>query len=114
MEIVERTKTPDGIEILLEDWTDNNTSEYPNLYGLVIAAYPVAKRSGKYKWVESGQKFRLHISMNGYSGYTNEDVKVDFESLKSGKKKLEDLASHFWNGKKDMWYLGMDVDYIER
>ena len=39
------------------------------------------------------------------------DVRADFEALKSGKKSLEDLAAHFWNGKKDMWYLGMDVEY---
>ena len=35
----------------------------------------------------------------------------DFEALKSGIKSLEDLATHFWNGEKDMWYLGMDVEY---
>ena len=29
----------------------------------------------------------------------------------NGIKSLEDLAAHFWNGEKDMWYLGMDVEY---
>lgn len=63
------------------------------------------------RWFESGQTFRISISMNQYIGYSNEDVKADFEALKSGEKSLEDLAAHFWNGEKDMWYLGMDVEY---
>lgn len=31
----------------------------------------------------------------------------EFYSIKKWKKSLEDLAAHFWNGKKDMYYLGM-------
>ena len=34
-------------------------------------------------------------------------VKADYEALKNGEKNLEDLADHFWNGKKDMYYLRM-------
>lgn len=49
--------------------------------------------------------------MNQYTGYTNDNVKEDFEALKSGEKSLEDLAAYFWNGEEDMWYLGMDVEY---
>ena len=45
--------------------------------------------------------------------YTNEDIKADFEALKSGQKSLEDFAGHIWNGKKDMNYLGMIWDFIE-
>ena len=37
--------------------------------------------------------------------------KADFEALKSGEKTLEDLADQFWNGEKDMWLLGMNVEY---
>lgn len=102
---------PNGTEIQLEDWSEHNTEKYPNLYGLQIGVYPIAKKTGKYRWIDGGQTFRLTISMNEYSGYSNKDVKSDFEALKSGAKSLEDLASHFWNGKKDMWYLGMDVEY---
>lgn len=32
---------------------------------------------------------------------------ADFEALKRGKKRLEDLSRYFWNGTKDMFYLGM-------
>ena len=41
--------------------------------------------------------------------YTNDDVKNDFEALKTGSKTLEDLSEHFWYGRRDMYYLGMDV-----
>lgn len=111
MKILERAVMPDGTEILLEDWKEHNTKEYPNLYGLCIAAYPIAKNTSKYKWIESGSEFRLHIPMNEYKDYTNEKVKLDFESLKDGTKTLHDLSDHFYNGEKDMWYLGMDVEY---
>ena len=64
IEVVERAKTPDGIEILLEDWRAKNTVEYPNLYGLVIAAYPKAKTSGRYGLIQFGKQFRLCVGMN--------------------------------------------------
>lgn len=100
MKVLESAVMPNGTEIQLEDWSDKNTPEYPNLYGIAIGAYPIAKNTGKYRWIEGGQTFRLTISMNQYMGYTNDDVKADFEALKGGKKSLEDLADHFWNGKK--------------
>lgn len=49
--------------------------------------------------------------MNQYTGYSNNDVKADFEALKSGEKSLEDLKNYFWNGEKDMWLLGMNIEY---
>lgn len=110
MKILERSKNPDGIRIQLEDWREHNTPEFPNLYGLTIGAYPTAQRTSKYKWVKGGETFRLSIPQSEYWGYANEDVKADYEALKTGKKKLEDLAEHFYNGERDMWYLGMDYN----
>lgn len=107
MEIIETAVMPNGTAIQLEDWSSHNTPEYPDLYGLTIGAYPVAKNTGKGRWVEGGKKFRLTISHNNHSGYTNDDVRADYEALKNGKKSLEDLSAHFWSGKKDMYYLGM-------
>lgn len=109
MKILEKGTMPNGTEIQLEDWSEHNTAEYPDLHGMTIGAYPTAKNTGKYRWVQGGKKFRLSISKNSYADYSNEQVKADYENLKSGRKKLEDLAPHFWNGQKDMWYLGMDV-----
>lgn len=111
MKVIERAVMPNGIEIQLEDWSENNTKKYPDLHGFTIGAYPVAKNTGKYRLIESGDKFRLQISMNQYRGYSNDDVKADFEALKNGEKSLEDLSDHFWNGEKDIWLLGMDVEY---
>lgn len=107
MKVIETAVMSNGTEIQLEDWSSHNTPEYPNLHGLTIGAYPVAKTTGEHRWVKSGERFRLTISVNNSSGYTDSDVRADFESLKKGEKRLEDLADHFCNGKKDMYYLGM-------
>lgn len=111
MKIIERSIMPSGVKIQLEDWSENNTEQYPDLYGLAIGSYPRAKNTSKYRWIEGGKEFRLTIAQNKYTGYTNDDVKADFEALKDGSKKLEDLSKQFWNFEKDMWYLGMDVEY---
>lgn len=111
MKVIEHATMPDGTEIQLEDRSDKNTQQFSDLYGLTIAAYPIAKNTGKYGWIRSGETFRISISQNKYTGYFNEDVRADFEALKNGTKSLKDLAEHFWNGEKDMWYLGMDVEY---
>jgi hypothetical protein len=107
MKIIERAITPNGTEIQLEDWSDKNSKEYPDLYGFQIGAYPIAKNSSEHKWIESGETFRLTISQNKYKNYFNGDVKADFEALKSGSKSLEDLAPYFWNGQKDAFLLGI-------
>lgn len=111
MKIIERATMPNGTIILLEDWSDKNTKEFPDLYGLIIGAYPIAKNTGKYGWIRSGVPFRISISQNKYTDYYNDDVRADFEALKNGTKSLKDLAAHFNNREKDMWYLGMDVEY---
>lgn len=91
---------PNGVEIRLEDWGEQNQ-------GIQIGAYPTAKNSSKYNWVCKGEKFRLTIAKNEYLGYLDSHVKADFEALKRGKKRLEDLSRYFWNGAKDMFYLGI-------
>lgn len=109
MKVIEKYILQDGTKIQLEDWHDYNSEEYPDLYGYVIGSYPIAKNTGKYGLVRSRHSFRLSVSINKYSSYFDQDVKNDFESLKNGSKKLQDLSDHFWNGDKDKWYLGMDV-----
>ena len=103
MRVLEKAQTPDGVDIQLEDWTD----VYNDVY--IIGAYPVAQRTSKYGWLKGGRTFRLSIHANEYKEYLHDDLVLDYEALKSGQKKLDDLAEHFWNGKKDMWYLGMNV-----
>jgi hypothetical protein len=109
MKVIERAVMPNGTDIQLEDWSKHNSKEYPDLYGLTIGAYPIARNTGRYRLVRGGERFRLSIARNSYTGYTNEQVKADYNALVSGEKTLEDLSSRFWYGKKDMWYLGMPV-----
>lgn len=101
---------PDGTHIQLEDWSEHNSEKYPDLYGFTIGAYPIAQRTGKYRFVEGGRPFRLTIACNEYAGYNSGKVFVDYIALVEGEKTLEDLAEHFWYGEKDMWYLGMSVE----
>ena len=101
MKVIETAKTPDDINIQLEEWGDNENHKY------TIGAYPVAKRNSKYNWIVAGKIFRITISENVYRNYTNEMVLSDYEDLKSGKKRLEDLADYYWNGDKDKWRMGL-------
>jgi len=109
--ILQKSHMPDNTPIQLEDWTSCNTSEndgFPDLYGLKIAVYPIAKRTGKYGIIQENEPFRLEIGYNPYKNYFNRDVFFDYEALKNGTKTLKDLSSYFYNGEKDMWYLGWD------
>ena len=56
MKVIERANIPDGTEIWLEDWSDKNTEQFPDLYGLQIGAYPIAKNTGKYGWIRERRK----------------------------------------------------------
>lgn len=111
MKILDKFVCKNGTVIQLEDWSEHNSPEYPELYGLCIAAYPIARNTGKYGLIREGERFRLHIPYNKYANYQNSDVRNDYEMLKSGKKSLEDLADHFYDGDKAKWYFGMDVEY---
>ena len=84
MNVIEKAVMPNGTEIQLEDWHSHNTPSYPDLNGLTIGAYPVARNTGENRWVEGGKKFRLTISANNRTGYTDADVKADFDALKKG------------------------------
>lgn len=114
MQVIDKTTTPGGTEIQLEDWHEHNTNASPTLYGYTIAAYPHAKNTGKYGLVRSTEKFRLQISMNEYANYTDDMVIADYEALKNGTKTLADLREHFWNGKRDEFYLGLIDSEPER
>ena len=110
MKILEKAILKNGVHIQLEDWRENNTPKVPNLYGLTIAAYPIAERSDGY-WIKGGEEFRLAISYNQYTNYTNDMVLADYKALINAEKSLEDLADRFYNGEKDKWRLGMSTNY---
>lgn len=99
MKVLERAITPDGTDIQIEDWKE----DYSCFNVLSIAAYPIAKNTSKYRWVESGKTFRLDI--NGFN--SDEEVKQAFADLVSGEKKITDFADQFRNGDKDRYYMGL-------
>ncbi len=103
MKILQEARTPQGIEIQIEDWTQ----DYSFIKTVSITAYPIAKNTGKYGWIRGGENFHLGITREWAS---NEEVYSAFNELVNGTKKLEDFADRFYNGEKDQWYLGMNVE----
>jgi hypothetical protein len=110
MRLIETAIMPDGTRIQLEDWSEDNSPLTFNS-NLCIAVYPISKHTTKHKWIREGEPFRLSIVGNKYLGYLDNDVRADYEALKEGRKRLEDLAEWFWEGTRAMWLLGMDVEY---
>lgn len=103
MKVIEKSVTPFGTEIQLEDWGDTYSSDR-----YMIGAYPITVNSERY--FKKGEPYRLSISSNKYMNYTDDDVLHDYEALKSGEKTLADLREHFWNKKSDCYRLGIEED----
>lgn len=100
MKVIKESRMQNGIEIYIEDWREN----YPFYKTLSIAAYPVSKNTGKWGWIRGGEKFRLGLSSNFES---DDQVYAIFEQLEKGEVKLEELYSHYYNGNKDKYYMGL-------
>ena len=100
MKVLERAKMPDGTDIQIEDWREN----YGSQKTLTIAAYPLAKRQGRYGWVRLNEKFRLDLS-RGFS--SDREVMLIYKALQNGEITLEELHEHYWNGDKDRYYMGL-------
>ena len=101
MKIRERNTMPDGTKIQIEDWKE----DYPGIFNTItIATYPKAKNTGKHNWVRRGESFRLELQREFDS---DEQVEALFKQLVNGKVKLEDLSKHYWNGKRDMFIMGL-------
>lgn len=91
MRVLEKRKTPDDVKIQLEDWE----GEYH------IGAYPIAQNYGKWL-INKGETFRLTLYPR-----KGEDMVEIFEELEKGDVSLEELAELYWNGEKDMYYMGL-------
>ena len=103
MKILQKGITPDGINIQIADWKE----DYSCFKTLMIATFPIAKNTNN-TWVKIGETFRLELSRFFTS---DEEVNEIFKKLEEGKIRLEELSDHFWNYKKDMFYLGMIEEY---
>lgn len=89
MKVIKRSTTPQDIAIQLEDWEND----------VYIAAYPIAKASSRFGWVQSGEKFRLTIK--------TVNPEADFHALESGEKALQDMDTQYWNGERDRYIMGL-------
>lgn len=86
MNILKTSKTPDGTDIQIEDWSDNYSFHD---YGDTIAAYPISKWNDDYSPFspKAGKKFRAEFTFS--SSQMAKDV---FEELESGTIEIEDLT----------------------
>ena len=98
MKILEKATTPDGVDIQIEDWSDN----YSFMNILNIGVYPIAKQSDTV-WITPNERFRM--SLDKFKS-DSETLEV-FRKLKNGNYKLEDLTEHFEEKTKNMYYLGL-------
>ena len=94
MKVLKKTKTADGIELLMEDWSE----DYPSVHHGAdqLAAYPIAKHShyppaAFYSpYPKKDERFRL-----GMHFPSEEMAEQAFGELESGSKKLADFVQLF-------------------
>lgn len=89
----------DGTQIQIEDWKE----DYSYIKTLEIGAYPKAKNTSNNNLIENNKIFRLSLT----KFKSDEQVQDIFNKLENGKITLEELKEHFYNGKKDEYYLGL-------
>lgn len=81
MKVLERTKTPRGIDIQIEDWEDN----FPEVYGYgdTLAAFSKTITN-------PDNQVRLEIQFKSY-----EEAKEALKALEAGEKELRDYRENF-------------------
>lgn len=93
MEIIKKSKMPDGTFMQIENWG----KEYSYIKVLEIAVYPMAKNNSESGFIRKNETFRLELT-----GFTdNEQVKNVFEQLEKGQTYLKDLIKYFGDGKNE-------------
>ena len=90
MQVIERAKTPNGIDIQIEDWhKDYNFIAEAS----TIATYPRAKKTNyksPLRYPELDKKFRLELRFDN-----KEQAKQCFDNLKNGTKTIKDYYINF-------------------
>ncbi|MBP2015735.1 hypothetical protein [Anaerococcus degeneri] len=81
MQVLEKTKTPRGIDIQIEDWSEN----FPEVYGYsdTLAAFPKTITN-------PDNQVRLEIQFKSY-----EEAKEAMKALEAGEKELRDYRENF-------------------
>lgn len=86
MQVIKRSKMPDGTAIQIEDWRQS----YNSIKTLSIAAYPIAKESNDFM-IHRNKTFRLELSR-----FSSDDKVLDlFHKLESGKITLKKCVGYF-------------------
>lgn len=81
MKVLEKTKTPRGIDIQIEDWEDN----FPEVYGYgdTLAAFPKTITN-------PDNQVRLEMQFKSH-----EEAKEALKALEAGEKELRDYRENF-------------------
>lgn len=90
MQVIERAKTPNGIDIQIEDW---HKDYYFMAEASTVATYPVATKTdytSKLEYPRANESFRLAIRFNN-----KEAAKQCFDNLKNGTKTIKDYYINF-------------------
>ncbi len=99
MKIIKKSKMPNGTDIQMEDWKN----DYAHIKTLIIGTYPKAKNTSVSGLIERNKTFRLELS----NFENDKQVENIFDQLEKGTISLEELSDYFYNGHKDMYYLGI-------
>jgi hypothetical protein len=88
MKVLERAKTPEGMDIQIEDWKN----DYSFVKTLWLGIYPIAKNTGSgYFDPRKGEAFRAAIE-----DFNNDnEVNELYNNLIEGKINLYDLSNRF-------------------
>ena len=87
MIVLERGKTPDNIDVQIEDWS----SDYDfHRFGDVVAIYPVAIHTAdnQLQYPRFKETFRIEFDCEDY-----EQAREVFENLKNGTKNIRDYEN---------------------
>lgn len=95
MEIINKSKMPDGTKIQIENWK----KDYEFIKTFYIAAYPIAKESDDFM-IKRNSTFRLELS-----NFESDNEVFDlFNKLDKGLISLKDCVKYFDN-KEEISYL---------
>ncbi len=91
MQVIQRSITPEGVGIQIEDWSMN----YSNAPASTVATYPIAKQKipgSNHNYPAPGDTFRFAFHFK-----TTLEARKCFNQLESGEKTLKDFIENLDN-----------------
>lgn len=87
MKVLERAMTPNGIDVQIEDWSQDYSF---HKFGDVVATYPKATHTStdKFEYPKFKEEFRLEFNCKN-----NTQAQEVFNNLKNGTKTLLDYSN---------------------